>query len=184
MDNYKIGQIIPGKEIGKKGRYIYDSCPNCGKTRFIRLNAKGRLCNSCGTSKSHKYNPRVGRAENHYNWKGGLNLNKQGYILEYVKQNNTFYPMATNTKGKRFGGYILQHRLVMARHLKRYLNSNEIVHHINGNKQDNRIENLKLTIKMKHRVTYQDGYRDGYKQAMFDNKKIWNEKKKMWEVIK
>ena len=81
--------------------------------------------------------------------------------------------MATNTNGKRYGGYILQHRLVMAKHLGQCLNSNEIVHHINGNKQDNNIKNLKLINMAKHKVTYQDGFRAGYKQAMLDNNKIW-----------
>jgi hypothetical protein len=64
----------------------------------------------------------------------GRRIDGDGYIIIYKPD----HPYAT----KR--GMVSEHRLVMEEHLGRYLTNNEKVHHKNGNRQDNRIENLKL----------------------------------------
>ncbi len=70
---------------------------------------------------------------NNSNWKGGKK-NIDGYIWIYSPN----HPKAYN------GIYVFEHRLIMEKHLKRFLNDSEVVHHVNGIKDDNRLFNLKL----------------------------------------
>jgi hypothetical protein len=74
----------------------------------------------------------------HGSWKGGVIASGEGYLAEWVGAEDPMAPMRTRM------GYVLQHRLVMARALGRPLDSHETVHHINGDRTDHRLENLQL----------------------------------------
>lgn len=65
---------------------------------------------------------------------GGRTVDKNGYVL--VKADG--HPHANNS------GYCREHRLVMEKVLGRYLRPEEVVHHVNGDTSDNRIDNLQL----------------------------------------
>ena len=56
------------------------------------------------------------------------------------------YRAAKNSQGK----VVNQHRLLMERHLGRRLTKDEVVHHINHDKRDNRIENLMVMTHQEH----------------------------------
>lgn len=66
-------------------------------------------------------------------------VTNQGYAVVLPEPDD---PVAGMTHS--VSGYVLEHRLVMARHLRRPLRANETVHHLNGERADNRLENLQL----------------------------------------
>lgn len=67
-------------------------------------------------------------------------VSRFGYILEYC-------PTHPRTQSN---GYMPQHRLLMEVHLGRFLGDDEVVHHKNGDRQDNRIENLEVMSRRAH----------------------------------
>jgi len=150
----QLGEIRTAQEAGFKGwtKRIWSACEKCGKERWVILkrdgNPKFRMCRKCCGSLI------LGRAsgEKHGQWKGGR-FSQQGYVMVRVYPDDFFYPMASKS------GYVLEHRLVVAKALGRCLQRWELVHHKGvkypkgsvENKQDNRYpENLQLVQEMQH----------------------------------
>jgi len=84
-------------------------------------------------------------------WKGGIKKSN-GYILIKKPEHPFSY----------CNGYVPEHRLVMEEKLGRYLTKQEDIHHINGNRSDNRIENLVIITRYHHSQIH-----NGKKKAKF-----------------
>jgi len=78
--------------------------------------------------------PKATYGEKHYAWKGRI-VDKDGYVLIHHKN----HPNA-----RKHTPYIFEHRLAMEEALGRVLLPDEVIHHLNGVKDDNRIDNLQL----------------------------------------
>lgn len=150
------------------------NCVQCHKDFFVKkyLEKKQKFCSRECMGKSYKgkipsttvSNHEKMKGSGHWNWRGGKVLNSQGYVLIYSPN----HPHKDNQNKVR------EHRLVMEKHLGRYLLPDEDVHHINGIKTDNRIENLELCLKSDHIRLFHKKKKTGYyKKCLYCNKDFY-----------
>ena len=120
----KFGRLTALEEI-KVGRWLF-LC-DCGVRKEISpYNVKNGNVISCGC-----YNIEKSSGKNNKRWNSGKLYDSEGYVRIRI--------------GKR--KYKLEHRVIMEEFLGRKLLKNENVHHKNGIKDDNRINNLELWVK-------------------------------------
>lgn len=115
------------------------NCLNCNKkVKYLWSSNKKRMkfC-SVTCSKTGFFNGR---------FKGGI-IERKGYRLIWI-------PKEERTQKS---SYRLEHRVIMEKHLGRRIFPHELVHHINGFKKDNRIENLQLTNQKEHQSFHSSG---------------------------
>lgn len=130
IKNQKFGRLTAIERIvNEKGHFNNWLCKcDCGNevvvsTGTLRRNKQ----QSCGC---------IRQGEENHRWKGGKIITQAGYVKKYS-------PLHPNN----INHYVLEHRLVMEEFLGRPLEKNEEVHHKNGIRNDNRLENLELWVK-------------------------------------
>lgn len=107
---------------GKRIRYQCDRCNKEGETTFQSYNKGQRRHNNNGKTFCQPC------AAHLKNWNGGIQWTEDGYKNIRV------------AKGK----YKREHRLVVEQSIGRQLKKEEIVHHIDGDKLNNQLDNLAL----------------------------------------
>ena len=128
-----------------KAKFCSTKCYGIAKTADPKSNAhlkviaqKGRAAWTDASKESYLKNM---SGEKNPAWKGGVTFkrNKGNYIgPKYVRCPKEFIEMS------RKAGYIMEHRLVMAKSLNRILTRTEVVHHRDHNTRNNKLENLEL----------------------------------------
>ena len=71
-------------------------------------------------------------------------------IQKIVSKGDYNYAVIPEHPNRTKNNYVLEHRAVVENHLGRLLSNDEVVHHINGNKKDNRVENLLILSEEEH----------------------------------
>ena len=160
----------------RRGRTV--ACAVCGKEMWrqdsrlqsVKTPTCSRQCNGKLRGKAWKEHAHKGRAAwtdasrasytekmsgpNNPAWKGGLTrIKRKGKYadqsIKYVRCPEAFKLMA------RKDGYVMEHRLAVARELGRPLLRSECVHHVNHDATDNRLENLMLFASNREHKMYE-----------------------------
>lgn len=148
---------------------------NCNQIERIKVN-----CSKCGAELSRIPSHMRRPLKNYFCSMECRTPFIRGKYLKTIEQKSWHYKSDgyleasfnyTNQSGKLIRRSILQHRYFMEKHLGRPLLASEMVHHLNGIKDDNRIENLTVISRKEHSMSHKEIWRE-YIQLERQNKEL------------
>lgn len=135
---------MPKKKTGH-----YNTCPICKNNFWVtisrELDGRGKYCSKNCMYKRDMSNLSKGKEfperqrEGAPNFQGGR-IFRQGYV----------WILDRNHPRRQSNNYVPEHWLVMEQYIGRYIQKGEVVHHVDGNKTNNDIENLELMTRNEH----------------------------------
>lgn len=153
------------KETFKEGRksFVRLQCDGCGK-EFIKsvraVHANRRL-----PGLRHFCTQSCMGGEFNGNWRGGESTHIKGYSIV-----------------RKDGKPILQHRMVMEEALGRPLFPCETVHHKDGNRKNNKLENLQLLVVSEHPYGIETQHLEDINRLLHENRQLRVENKRLKEL--
>lgn len=162
VDGTPLNQLTKGSE--KLVNLICDSCGKHSTTTYgnynqyqTKTNRQGQtFCQKCAASQSGRKrkgipNPTTvqtnqqKRGSTHPSWRGGRYLSHDGYVMIHIRSGHS---------NVGWDSYEREHIYLMEQHLGRSLSKSEVVHHIDGDKTNNNMNNLWLCDQSQHREAH------------------------------